>query len=98
MVNDKYTARIGFLSHGAAAPDQTVTPNLPEGPRTEYTAGLGGDLSPKIHVDVAYQYIDQADRRGRTTDGGLAVPTVAVNNGLYTFHASLIGATLTYKF
>ena len=98
MVNDKYTARIGFLSHGAAAPDQTVTPNLPEGPRTEYTAGVGGTLTPHLHLDVAYQYIDQADRRGRTTDGGLAVPTAAVNNGLYTFSASLIGATLTYKF
>jgi long-chain fatty acid transport protein len=98
MVNEKYTARIGLLSHGAAAPDQTVTPNLPEGPRTEYTAGVGGDLTPKLHLDVAYQYIDQADRRGRTTDGGLAVPTAAVNNGLYTFNASLIGATLTYKF
>ncbi len=98
MVNDKYTARIGFLSHGAAAPDQTVTPNLPEGPRTEYTAGVGGTLTPRFHLDVAYQYIDQADRRGRTTDGGLAVPTTAVNNGLYTFSASLIGATLTYKF
>lgn len=98
MVNDKYTARIGFLSHGAAAPDQTVTPNLPEGPRTEYTAGVGATLSPKLHLDVSYQYIDQADRRGRTTDGGLAVPTAAVNNGLYTFNASLIGATFTYKF
>ena len=98
MVNDKYTARIGFLSHGAAAPDQTVTPNLPEGPRTEYTAGVGGTLTQRLHLDVAYQYINQADRRGRTTDGGLAVPTTAVNNGLYTFSASLIGATLTYKF
>ena len=75
-----------------------MTPNLPEGPRTEYTAGVGATLSPKLHLDVSYQYIDQADRRGRTTDGGLAVPTAAVNNGLYTFSASLIGATLTYKF
>lgn len=98
MVNDRYTARLGFLNHGAAAPDQTVTPNLPEGPRNEYTAGVGATLTPKLHVDVAYQYIDQADRRGRTTDGGLAVPTAAVNNGLYTFNAHLIGATFTYKF
>ena len=97
-VNGKYTARLGLLSHGAAAPDQTVTPNLPEGPRTEFTGGVGAELTPKLHVDVAYQYIDQADRRGRTTDGGLAVPTAAVNNGLYTFNAHLIGATFTYKF
>jgi long-chain fatty acid transport protein len=98
MVNDRYTARLGFLSHGAAAPDQTVTPNLPEGPRTEYTAGVGAELTPKLHVDVAYQYIDQADRRGRTRDGGLPAPTAAINNGLYTFNAHLVGATFTYKF
>jgi hypothetical protein len=49
-------------------------------------------------VDLAYQYIDQADRRGRTTDGGQAAPTVAVNNGLYTFHAHLFGATLALAF
>ena len=98
VVNPRYTARLGVLSHDAAAPDQTVTPNLPEGARTEYTAGLGAGLSDHFHVDVAYQYIDQADRRGRTTDGGLAVPTAAVNNGLYTFKASLVAATFTYKF
>ena len=97
-INSSYTARLGYLSHGAAAPDQTVTPNLPEGPRNEFTAGLGASLGQKLHVDVAYQYIDQADRRGRTTDGGMAVPTPAVNNGLYTFSAHLIGATFTYKF
>ena len=98
MVNDQYTARLGVLSHGAAAPDQTVTPNLPEGPRSEFTAGVGARINPRLHVDLAYQYIDQADRRGRTTDGGLAVPTAAVNNGLYTFNAHLFGATFTYKF
>src|SRR5688572_4832859 len=97
-VTPKYTARAGFLSHGAAAPDQTVTPSLPEGPRTEFTGGLGATLSPKLHVDVAYQYIDQADRRGRSRDGGLAAPTTAINNGLYTFSAHLFAATFTYKF
>jgi long-chain fatty acid transport protein len=97
-ITPKYMARLGYLSHGAAAPDQTVTPNLPEGPRNEFTAGFGGSLGEKFHVDLAYQYIDQADRRGRTTDGGLAAPTPAVNNGLYTFNAHLFGATFTYKF
>jgi len=97
-INTNYTARLGYLSHGAAAPDQTVTPNLPEGPRNEFTAGLGASLGQKLHLDLAYQYIDQADRRGRTTDGGMAEPTTAVNNGLYTFSAHLIGATFTYKF
>jgi long-chain fatty acid transport protein len=92
------TLRGGFLTHEAAAPAQTVTPNLPEGKRSELTLGLGTRLGRSLRVDVAYQYIDQADRRGRTTDGGLAVPTTAVNNGLYTFSAHLIGATFALEF
>ena len=90
--------RGGFLTHQAAAPDQTVTPNLPEGKRSELTLGLGTRLGRALRVDLAYQYVDQADRRGRTTDGGLAVPTAAVNNGLYTFSAHLIGATFALEF
>jgi long-chain fatty acid transport protein len=90
--------RLGVLTHEAAAPSQTVTPNLPEGPRTEFTAGFGTRLMSRLKVDLAYQYIDQADRRGRTTDGGLIGPPSTINNGLYTFHAHLFGATLTYAF
>jgi long-chain fatty acid transport protein len=92
------TIRGGVLTHSAAAPDQTVTPNLPEGKRSEITLGFGTRLTNALRVDLAYQYIDQADRRGRTTDGGMAVPTTAVNNGLYTFSAHLIGATLALAF
>jgi long-chain fatty acid transport protein len=96
--NPTTTFRGGFLTHSAAAPAQTVTPNLPEGKRSEITLGFGTRLTNSIRVDLAYQYIDQADRRGRTTDGGLAVPTTAVNNGLYTFSAHLIGATVALAF
>ena len=92
------TFRGGFLTHEAAAPAQTVTPSLPEGKRSEITLGFGTRLTRSLRLDLAYQYIDQADRRGRTTDGGLAVPTAAVNNGLYTFSAHLFGATVALAF
>ncbi len=90
--------RAGFLTHTAAAPDETVTPNLPEGPRSEFTLGLGTRLTGALRVDLAYQYIDQADRRGRSTDGGFTAPTTAVNNGLYKFNAHLFGATFALAF
>ncbi len=98
MVGSKSTARLGIIAHNAAAPPQTVTPNLPEGPRTEFTAGFGTHLSERFGFDLAYQYIDQADRQGRSGNGGMAVPTTAVNDGLYTFSANLVGLTLTYSF
>jgi long-chain fatty acid transport protein len=90
--------RLGFLTHGAAAPAQTVTPNLPEGPRSEVTIGFGTRLWRGLRFDLAYQYIDQADRRGRSTDGGTDTPTAGVNDGLYQFDAHLVGLSLVYKF
>jgi long-chain fatty acid transport protein len=98
-VSPTTTFRGGWLKHDGAAPDQTVTPNLPEGDRDEFTVGLGHRFSPRFGLDFAYQFIDQADRAGRT----LAPlpgeePTPALNNGLYTFSAHLIGLSLTFDF
>ena len=96
--SERTTGRLGVYTHRPAEPDYAVTPNLPEGARTSFTAGFGTRLGEQIRVDLAYQYIDQADRQGRTTDGGLAIPTAALNNGLYRFHAHLFGATFAYAF
>jgi len=98
LLGDRAVVRGGFLAHGAAAPDQTVTPLLPEGPRREYTLGVGAKLTGKLRFDVAYQYLDQSDRAGRSTDGGLAVPTAAVNNGVYRFRAHLVGFAFALGF
>ena len=91
-ISPKIDARVGFIDHEAAAPAQTVTPNLPEGARTEFTAGLGFQVSTKFHIDLSYMYINQADRRGRT------VSNPAVTNSLYNFSANLFGASLAFAF
>lgn len=98
-LEDGWNFRAGFLRHGAAAPDQTVTPLLPEGVRNEITAGLGWTVSPGFDVDVAYQHIAQDDRRGRVQEPAEGVdPTVELNSGLYTFTGHLIGTTVTIRF
>jgi long-chain fatty acid transport protein len=95
----KWTFRGGYLHHDGAAPAETVTPLLPEGDRNEFTGGVTVKLSPGLTADVAYQYIKQNDRRGRTREPTLnQVPTTALNNGLYTFHAHLFGVSLGYAF
>ena len=71
---------------------------FPEAARTEFTAGFGSRINERFGFDLAYQYIDQADRQGRSGDGGLEAPTAAQNNGVYTFQANLVGITLTYSF
>ena len=96
--SDRFAIRGGFLAHGAAAPDQTVTPNLPEAARKEFTLGFGAGLTKAIRFDFAYQYLMQDDRAGRTGNCGVEAPTVACNNGSYKFHANLIGAGLSLMF
>lgn len=95
----RFDLRAGFIHHGAAAPDQTVTPLLPEARRSEFTAGLGVQITPVVSVDASYQYIAQKDRRGRVTGPppGQA-PTTALNSGLYSFGAHLFATTVTLDF
>jgi len=91
--------RGGFLHHDNAAPDQTVTPLLPEGKRNEYTAGLGISLTPKMRIDLAYQYIDQQARRGRVVQPPTPGPSgTAYNTGLYSGNANLFGASIVLGF
>ena len=92
------TVRGGYLHHGGAAPPQTVTPLLPEGQRNEFTAGATVKLARQVTGDVAYQYIRQNDRRGRTREPGTGVDPLTLNNGLYTFGAHLFGVSLAFTF
>lgn len=93
-----WTVRGGYLYHDGAAPPQTVTPLLPEGNRNEVTGGFSVKLAKQVTADVAYQYIKQNDRRGRTRETPNIPPTIALNNGLYTFSAHLFGASLAFTF
>jgi long-chain fatty acid transport protein len=102
VVNADWTARLGFITHGPAAPDETVTPLLPEAYRNEYTAGLGWSVTDRFDINVAYQFIDQRDRRGRVVELETPNPSAEeieeLNSGLYGFSAHLIGTTLTLHF
>ena len=48
-------------------------------------------MTPKLHADLAYQYIKQNDRRG-------TVNLAAGNTGLYQFSAHLFGIGLAFTF
>jgi long-chain fatty acid transport protein len=90
-VTEHVALRGGFLAHQAAAPDGSVTPELPEGARREYTAGLGAHLSKHFAVDAAYLYLDQEDRNGRVLLSG-------PDTGTYSFHANLFGVSVIVRF
>jgi long-chain fatty acid transport protein len=98
-VHPNLTLHGGYLYHTAASPAETVTPLLPEGKRNEFTGGLGYSFGQRFRVEAAYQYLAQQDRRGRTAEfPSGAVPTTALNNGLYEFNAHLFGLTLSAGF
>jgi long-chain fatty acid transport protein len=95
----KWSFRGGYLYHEGAARATTVTPLLPEGSRNEVTGGVTVKLAPGFTADLAYQYIKQNDRRGRTREPIFnQMPTIQMNNGLYDFHAHLFGVSLSYAF
>jgi long-chain fatty acid transport protein len=97
--SEKALFRAGFNVHGPAAPDQSVTPNLPEGSRRELMLGFGSKLSKAFRLDFAYMYLNQPDRAGRSYAGANpAAPTIADNNGTYSFMGHLFGLSLSFRF
>lgn len=92
------TLRAGYVYNQAAAPDQDVTPLLPEGARNEVTAGATITISPRVTAAIGYQYIHQDDRLGRTRETPNVQPTTGLDDGLYTFAASLFAATFGVTF
>jgi long-chain fatty acid transport protein len=90
--------RGGYAHTQAAAPDETVTPLLPEAQRDHLTLGIGWTPRPRMTVDLAYQFIAHADRRGRTVNpisGG--PPALALNSGVYRSRGDLLGLTVTFR-
>ena len=88
--------RAGFLYNTAASPDQSVTPVLPEAERQLYTVGLGYDFGA-VRADAFYNYVNQADRRGRVrTAVLLPVPEEDLNVGVYSATGHLFGVTVTW--
>jgi long-chain fatty acid transport protein len=82
--------RAGFDAHNAAAPDQSVTPRLPEAGRWELAGGVGVPASGAVRVDFAYMFVHQSDRDGRSGE----LP----NNGVYHYYANLISAQVVVRF
>jgi long-chain fatty acid transport protein len=97
-VLDQLTARVGYLHNTAAAPDDVVTPLLPENNRNQFTIGAGWRPIEVLEVNASYQLLQQNDRRGRVRGpvGSESVST-DLNQGLYSFGANLFATTITVR-
>jgi long-chain fatty acid transport protein len=95
----KLAVRGGYIWHQGAAPDEVVTPLLPEGDRAEFSLGIGYQFNEVLRADAAYQYLNQQKRRGRTSEFPSGeTPDLSLNNGLFEFKGHLFGITLTAGF
>ncbi len=88
--------RLGFAYSEAAAPDQTVTPLLPDMNRYNFGGGLGIPLArymgqgfARYALDASYFRVETRGRRGRTVD---------VNNGFYNLNANVFSASVRATF
>ncbi len=91
--------RAGSFHNQAAAPDENVTPLLPDAARHHFTGGLGWTVPrTPMTIDLAYQFVAYDDRRGRVLNPPPgALPTAALNSGVYRSRGDLVGITVTYR-
>lgn len=95
-INEQFMAQAGYLFNTPAAPDEVVTPLLPEAERNQFTVGLGWRPIDLLEIHASYQLLMQNDRRGRVRGAPSGQDaTTDLNEGLYEFGANLFGTTLT---
>ena len=92
--------RFGFSGVAAAAPDETVTPLIPEQDRTYWTLGTEVPLvKDKFIVDAAYGFVWGAGRRGRIDErANRGVLAPAMNSGVYDLSAHVFSLSLKANF
>ena len=91
------SVRAGFNAAAAAAPDETVTPLLPEQDRTLMMLGAGIPLGTRFAIDASYAHIFTPGRRGRLDERTPSMTTaqaVALNEGSYSLSANIFSITL----
>jgi long-chain fatty acid transport protein len=93
--------RAGFAAASAAAPDETVTPLLPEMDRSYGMFGVGIPLMGRYALDAAYSHIFTSGRRGRIDEraaGTTTAQALALNSGFYTLSANIFSLSLKANF
>jgi long-chain fatty acid transport protein len=93
--------RGGFTASTAAAPDQTVTPLLPEQDRSIGMLGAGLPFAGRFVLDASYARIFTPGRRGRIDERAAASTTaqaIALNSGSYALTANVLSLTVKASF
>jgi long-chain fatty acid transport protein len=99
MPGNGWKLRGGFVGVAGAAPEETVTPLLPEQDRNYYTLGVGLPLTSTFGLDASYAYIKTPGARGRIVERTSETQTAAqLNSGVYGLTANIFSITLKASF
>jgi long-chain fatty acid transport protein len=93
--------RGGFTAATAAAPDETVTPLLPEQDRSLFTLGAGLPVGARFAIDASYARIFTPGRRGRLDErstGSTTAQAIALNEGSYALSANIFAVSFKANF
>ena len=89
--------RAGFTAASAAAPNETVTPLLPEQDRELGMLGVGYPLTSSFTLDATYAHIFTPGRRGRLDErSATSTPqqAIALNSGSYSLNAHIFSLSI----
>lgn len=99
------TGRVGYSYAATPAPDETVTPLLPDMNRRNFSAGVSIPVTSMYKVDVGYLHVNTPGRRGRIAEHSVAPPAVTLpvpvqvnSTGAYSLKADVISAALNITF
>jgi long-chain fatty acid transport protein len=90
--------RAGFSGVATAAPDETVTPLLPEQDRNYFTVGGGLPVWRAWTVDAAYARVTTPGRRGRIVERAPGQTATQLNTGVYSLGANVFSISLKGSF
>jgi len=93
--------RAGLAANTASAPDQTVTPLLPEQDRGYAMLGGGLPLMGGLTLDAAYAHVFTSGRRGRIDEratGSTDAQALALSSGVYSLSANVFSLSLKANF
>lgn len=91
--------RFGFAGVASAAPDETVTPLLPEADRSYATIGAAYPVTKNLTLEGGYLRVSTPGRRGRIAERTSRTQTGAnLNTGKYELVANVLSFSLKATF
>ncbi|GAC1479809.1 MAG: outer membrane protein transport protein [Gemmatimonadaceae bacterium] len=94
-----WSGRAGLSYYGTPAPDETVSPLLPDMNRTNAAVGTAIPFGTRYTVDLSYLAVLTRGRRGRISERTDRAQTAAqLNGGFYELTANVFSASIKAQF